>query len=104
MAAFFSSSCSVCPERVGPFVEYLADHGVARESVLSVVTGPAGQRPPYLDRLAEVALVCVEQDDSAVAQAFKVAGFPAFCLLDEDGAVLASGHEPARLPEPVAAR
>lgn len=28
MAAFFSTTCSVCPERVGPFLNYLAEHRI----------------------------------------------------------------------------
>ena len=98
-AAFFSTSCSVCPERVGPFAAYLAGHRVARDSVLAVVVGPGV--PPYLDRLAGVARVCVEQDDGEVGKAFKIQGFPAFCLLDADGTVVTSGYDPAMLPEPI---
>ncbi len=103
VAGFFSSSCSACPERVSPFVDYLRSHQVAPDSVLSVVVAPSGEPPPYLDRLAEVSRVCIERVDGEVARAFKVAGFPAFCLLGADGAIVASGYDPAMLPEPVTA-
>jgi len=103
VAAFFSSSCSVCPERVGPFVDYLTEHLVARDSALSVVVGADGGPPPYLDRLAEVTKVCVEQDDSEITKAFKILGFPAFCLLGTDGTVVAASYDPAMLPEPALA-
>ncbi|HEY6313856.1 MAG TPA: hypothetical protein VIY52_24065 [Streptosporangiaceae bacterium] len=102
MAAFFSSSCSACPERVPAFVDYLQANQIGRAGVLAVVLGPPGEPVPYLDRLAEVAQVCVEPDDSELAAAFKVIGYPAFCLLDADGAVLATGYDPAALPAPVA--
>ena len=71
----------------------------------------AGQRPrrrrrgdgaplPYLDQLAEVALVCVEPTGGEIARAFEVNGFPAFFLLDADGVVAVSGYDPSTLPEP----
>jgi thiol-disulfide isomerase/thioredoxin len=100
MVAFFSSWCSSCPEQVPPFVEYLIRHRIARDSVLAVIAGDNNAPPPYLDRLAEVTQACVVQDDSDIAKAFKVTGFPAFCLLDADGAVAASGYDPTTLPEP----
>ncbi len=101
VVAFFSSWCSACPERVPPFVEYLSRHRIGRDSVLAVVAGDASTPPPYLDRLAEVAQACVEPNDGEITKAFEVTGFPAFCLLDADGAVAASGYDPAALPEPV---
>jgi hypothetical protein len=103
MVAFFSSFCSICPERVPTFLDYLRANHVGRDAVLAVVVGPADEPVPYLDQLAAAALVCTEPDGGALAQAFKVAGFPAFCLLGSDGDVLATSYDPAMLPEPVAA-
>jgi hypothetical protein len=100
MAAFFSAMCPVCPERVEPFLGYLGGHQIAPHSVLAVVVAPGGDPPPYLDRLAAAARICLEQEDGELAKAFKVQGFPAFCLLDGDGAVVASGYDPANLPAP----
>lgn len=102
VAGFFSSLCAACPERVPPFVEYLTGHGVGRSSVLAVVQGSRDAPPPYVDQIAEVALVCLESADGEIAKAFKVVGFPAFCLLDADGAVTVSGYDPSLLPAPAA--
>jgi hypothetical protein len=101
MVAFFSSWCSACPERVPPFLEYVITHRIGRDSVLAVVAQDSVTPAPYLDRLAEVAQVCVEPSDGEIAKAFQVSGFPAFCLLDADGAITVSGYNPATLPEPV---
>jgi hypothetical protein len=103
VAGFFSSVCSVCPERVGPFTEYLAAHRIPRESVLSVVVAPDGSLPPYADRLSEAGQVCAARYDSEVVRAFKVSGFPSFCLLDADGALVTASYDPARLPAAAAA-
>ena len=103
VAGFFSSACSACPERVGPFADYLADHRVARESVLSVVVAPDDGVPSYADRLIEAGRVCAVREDSEVLKAFKVAGFPAFCLLDADGGLVTASYDPAMLPAPTAA-
>ena len=102
---FFSSGCSICPERVDPFIEYLRSHHIARENTLSVLTGPdAGHAPPpYAERLAEATIVCLEADDGELARAFKIQGFPAFCLLDGAGTVLAAHYDPAMLPAPASA-
>jgi hypothetical protein len=102
VVSFFSSSCSICPERVAPFLRYLADHHVPAASVLAVVVGPRDEPPPYLERLAGVAQVCTEEHNGVVGKAFKIVGYPAFCVLGPDGAVLAAGYDPAELPEPVA--
>lgn len=102
VVAFFSSSCSICPERVPSFLQYLADHQVPAASVLAVVVGGQEEPPPYLARLDEAAQVCLEEHNGTVGQAFKVVGYPAFCVLSPDGSVLAAGFDPAELPEPVA--
>jgi hypothetical protein len=103
VVAFFSTRCSICPERVPPFLEYLAARHIDRASVLAVVVGDDSEPAPYLESLAEFAQVCLEQEDGEVAKAFKVAGYPAFCLLGGDGTVLASGYDPQTLPEPALA-
>jgi hypothetical protein len=104
VVAFFSVMCSVCPERVAPFTAYVTRNGLSRDSVLAVVVGGQDAPPPYQDQLAQVAQVCAEDYEGALGRAFKVIGYPAFCLLDADGAMLATGFDPARLPEPAAAR
>jgi hypothetical protein len=105
MAAFFSSTCSACPGKVAPFVDYVRSHRLARDHMLAVVLGSADEPPAYLDDLRRVAqLVFEEPDGGTISSAFKVSGYPAFCLLDSGGAVVASGFDPAALPEPAAVR
>lgn len=99
VVAFFTTSCAICAKRVTPFGDYLREHRIGRDSVLAIV-GAGIDRPPYLDELTEVAMVCLEQEDGAMAKAFKVGGFPAFCLLDGNGAVTGSAANPAMLPQP----
>jgi hypothetical protein len=101
LIAFFST-CPVCPERVAPFAEYLRNHRVSRDSVLAVSVGSGSSPHPYLVELAPLAQICVEPGDGAIARAFQVTGFPWFFLLDPDGVVIASGYDPAKLPEPAA--
>jgi hypothetical protein len=106
VAAFFSTQCSVCPERVQPFIDYVSGQGFSQDDVLAVVVGngkPDGSAAaPYVDQLARVATVCTEHDGGGVSTAFKVTGFPAFCLLDADGLLAASGYDPTMLPALVA--
>lgn len=97
LAAFFASSCPACPEQVPAFLRYVRENNLDRAEVLAVMTGP-GTSPGYLSRLAEVAQVCLEADQGPVASAFLVTGFPAFFVLDGDGAVAGSGFDPSVLP------
>jgi hypothetical protein len=99
VVAFFSPHCSVCPERVPSFVEYLTSNAIARDSVLAVIEGNDAEAP-YQSAIAEVARVCTGPDGDLVSVAFKAQGYPAFCLLDADGALLASGIHPSMLTEP----
>jgi len=101
MAGFFSSSCSICPERVPTFVDYVKENHLGRDSVLAVIVGSDSQPPSYLDRLSEVARICLAPVDGELTAAFKVTGYPAFVLLDADGAVRATAFDPAMLPVPV---
>jgi hypothetical protein len=103
VVAFVSASCSACPERVPAFAEYLVGNRIEPATVLVVVRDADGTLPAYLDLVAGLARVYLEPADGEVGQAFKVTGFPAFCLLDADGAVVASGYDPSALPTPVAA-
>jgi len=100
MAAFFSSTCSACSERVPGFIDYVRARHLERDSVLAVVAAPPAAEPvPYIDRLAAVAHVSQVPHGSEAEKAFKVSGFPAFFLLDETGAVQAASHDPAALPQ-----
>jgi hypothetical protein len=100
VVAFLSSSCPACPRMVPPFVEYVSSHRIGRDSVLAVIAGSASEPPPYLAQLAEAAQVRIEPADGDVIHAFRVQEFPAFCVLDSGGALIASGHDPSALPEP----
>jgi hypothetical protein len=98
MVAFFSSSCSICPTRAPLFADYVRTSHAERDTVLAVVVKSAGEPVPYLDLLAAVAHVCLQPDDGQLSNAFGVTGYPAFCLLDETGAVQAVHYDPAALP------
>lgn len=106
VAAFFSTECSVCTTRVEPFVSYVSRRKISPERVLAVIVGNGSDDgdglTPYVDQLAGVATVCTERHDGGVSTAFKVTGFPAFCLFDDDGLLTASEYDPAMLPALVA--
>jgi thiol-disulfide isomerase/thioredoxin len=104
LVAFFSTTCPSCSAMAGPFTQLVAEHGLPRESVLVVVAGSQAEAPAYLDQLTVVATLVSEDLGGLVQQAFQVTGYPAICLLDEGGAVVASDYDPARLPVPALAR
>lgn len=100
IVAFFSSSCSACQAGAPLFADYVGRHHLERDSVLAVVQQDEGPLPTYLDRLTEVAEVYVEPTGGDVGEAFQLGGYPAFCVLDAAGAVVATGYDPAMLPAP----
>ncbi len=104
VVAFFSAGCSACPERVPAFIDYLRANQVARDSVLAVIVNSQPEPVSYQEDIAEMAPVCVEPLDGEIAAAFKVRGFPAFCVLDGAGSVSTFSHEPAVLPALTATR
>jgi len=102
VVAFFSTTCPVCPERVPAFADYVRNRHGKRDEALAVVIGDADGPPSYLDDLAEVAQVCTEADGGPIGLAFAVQAFPAFFVLDAEGAMLTSSYDPAELPMPAA--
>jgi hypothetical protein len=98
LIAFFSAGCSACPASVPAFVDYLRENHIARDEVLAVIGSSEPEPVSYAGQLAEVAPVCVEPPGGELETAFKVRGYPAFCLLDATGAVSVASHEPAALP------
>jgi hypothetical protein len=98
VVAFFSASCSVCPLRAPDFVAYVRDNQLPRDAALAVLLADEDASVPYADQLAEVATLTRQAADGELATAFGVLGYPAFCVLDADGAVQATSFNPAELP------
>jgi hypothetical protein len=99
LIAFFST-CPICPGRVAPLAEYIRKLRFSPNGVLVVSVGSGSEPQPYLAELASLATICVEPEGGPIADAFEVTGFPCFFLLDADGVVIASGFDPAKLPDP----
>lgn len=100
LVGFFSPGCAPCAERIPEFCEY----GERRRLPgLAIVVADDGSEPAYVSRLSAYADVVVEPTAGPVSTAFRVTSFPALCLLDADGNVLASGTTIADLPDLVPA-
>lgn len=87
LVGFFMADCPPCKQWVPRFVEAAktAPHG--RSQALAVVAGRGAEADELIAELNGVALVVAEDGQGPVAKAFAVEGFPAMCLLDEDGTV-----------------
>jgi hypothetical protein len=96
LVAFFSVGCGACDERMPEFLAYQLRTGVAAFAV--VVTG-ADDSGPYVARLAGHVGVVVEPARGPLATAFGVTSFPALCLVDGDGTVIAGGNDLQQFPE-----
>jgi len=99
LVGFFSPTCTPCAERAPQFVDHARRLPGGRSQVLAVVVSGAETDPAALTALFEpVARVVVEPPEGPLATAFEVIGFPALCLLDSTGTVLASGTDLAGFP------
>jgi hypothetical protein len=99
LVGFFSPTCTPCAERAPQFVEYARRRPGGRSRALAVVvSGPDTEPGALTTLLAPVAQVVVEPPEGPLATAFEVIGFPALCLLDSTGTVLASGTDLTGFP------
>jgi len=103
LVSFFSPHCTPCRERMPEFIQYAGTVPGGRSQVLAVVVGAPEDATESVTALTPVARVVVEPDGGAVSRAFAINGFPALCLVDAGGNVLASGSTLDKLPSTVAA-
>ncbi|GAA0937125.1 hypothetical protein GCM10009558_051050 [Virgisporangium aurantiacum] len=92
LVAFFSPDCGICAEWLPRFVAAATALGDRRRA-LAVVVAPSATDPAAAVQVAALrgaATVVVENDKGPLAEAFRVAGFPAMVRLDEHGTVLAN--------------
>jgi thiol-disulfide isomerase/thioredoxin len=96
VVGFFSPGCGPCEELLPRFVEYAASEAVR---VVAVVAAPDMQAGEMAAQLAPVARVVVEGAfGGPVSTAFGVRGYPALCVVDGDGTVIAGGSTMDALP------
>ncbi|HEX6872795.1 MAG TPA: TlpA disulfide reductase family protein [Micromonosporaceae bacterium] len=101
LVGFVSPTCGPCHERLPDFIARA--RASSPDRVLAVVVTAGEETAGMLDRLSKVATVVLEPPGGQVAQAFGVLGYPAFCLVDGAGMILASGTMPSTLPMALAA-
>ncbi|GAA4187387.1 hypothetical protein GCM10022252_20810 [Streptosporangium oxazolinicum] len=98
LVGFFTPQCSLCHERLPQVIEYAERGGFRREDVLAVLIGDPEETSELAARLGAVARVVVEEIDGPVYRAFAVHGLPAMYLMDDRGAVRASGTDLTGFP------
>lgn len=97
LVGFFSPGCVPCQDQSRVFAQQAAMLGPGR--TLAVVAGNAETAADLLRTLEPATRVLVEPDDGTVQRAFAVSGYPALCVLDDDGRIAAAGHTVASLPD-----
>ncbi|MGW4641188.1 TlpA family protein disulfide reductase [Sphaerisporangium sp. NPDC004334] len=93
IVAFFSESCAACHEGLPTFLRRAKELQVDNQEIISVVTGDERATVAMVRRLEKVSSVVVEPSDGSMVKAFGVSQFPALCLLDGSGAVVATGWD-----------
>lgn len=95
VVGFFTPDCEPCRERVPEFLVYAAGFpGPA----LAVAVGDPVETEALVVALASAADVVVEPVDGPLQSAFRVTGYPALCVVDSSGLLLAGGTVMRNLP------
>ncbi|SDL92962.1 Peroxiredoxin [Nonomuraea maritima] len=102
LVAFFSPGCAPCVEKLPGFLAHARERIGGRSLILAIVApGEPAATAEMTAELRQVATVVVDEDFSdGVANAFSVTEYPAFCLVDSEGTVLAVERDVARLAAP----
>ncbi|WP_101790619.1 TlpA disulfide reductase family protein [Nonomuraea indica] len=101
LVAFFSPGCKPCLEKLPGFVEHARRRIGGRRLILAIVAGGDQAAREMVRELSPVARVVVEDGyEGPVARAFQVAEYPAFCLVDSDGLIVAAEGDVTRLGLP----
>ncbi|WP_188189793.1 TlpA family protein disulfide reductase [Nonomuraea sp. SYSU D8015] len=101
LVAFFSPGCKPCLEKLPGFLEHARRRIGGRRLILAIVAGGDAAAAEMTETLRQVARVIVEDGyDGPVAQAFGVSEYPAFCLVDSDGTIVAAEGDVVRLALP----
>jgi hypothetical protein len=97
----FAPGCEACEERLPVFVKHASSFPGGRQSVLAlVVASDDVGAAPYVDALADIAVVVQEDRHGPVSAALGVTGYPTFALVDAGGVIRASALNPSGLPSP----
>ncbi len=98
LVGFFTPGCTSCERQLSGFVGSAGLLPDGRRRALAVVVADDEAAAAMVRLLSQAAHVVVEAPFGPVAAAFQVATFPAFCLLDEHHAVVASGADLEAIP------
>ncbi|BEL05299.1 hypothetical protein Q0Z83_034900 [Actinoplanes sichuanensis] len=96
LIGFFSIGCGACDDRIPEFIAYQQRTGVA---AVAVVVTDADDSGPYVARLSPHVDVVVERERGPLATVYAVTSFPALCLVDAQGVVVAGGNAFPELPD-----
>jgi thiol-disulfide isomerase/thioredoxin len=100
LVGFFSPHCEPCRDQLPDFLAYAAGFDGA---VVAVAAGEPAETASLVAELAAVAEVVTQPENGPLEKAFGVRGYPALCLVEPDGRVLAGGYGLDALPVPTGA-
>lgn len=103
LVAFFSPQCPACEEQKPAFLRYAAGLPGGRDDVIAVLLGPPEELAGLREELSGLAQIVIEANvDGELSTAFGLRGYPAFCLMGQDGVLAVTGFRVDVLPESVA--
>jgi thiol-disulfide isomerase/thioredoxin len=103
LVGFFSPGCKPCSEQAPKFAALAARWPGGSDRVFVVIADDSPAAAEYARQFEGIAQRVIDGVSGQVCTAYGVTAFPAFGLLDEDGAVAAEGTTVDSLPAPVPA-
>lgn len=92
MVLLFSATCTRCPKHVPEVVEFLREQELEQSRVLVVVSGDGPGAQPFVDALADLAIVVIEPELGPLTASFQIREFPAFYVMDAAWTVVAAAR------------
>ncbi|MFC0006837.1 TlpA family protein disulfide reductase [Micromonospora siamensis] len=100
LVAFLSPRCPACEEQRPAFREYLSRHPGGRGEAVTVLLGTPADVAELVDELKDLTQLVIEPNtDGPLSAAFALSGYPAFCLMGQDGVIAVTGFQVDVLPE-----
>jgi hypothetical protein len=100
LVGVFAPGCEACEGKLPVFVSQAGSFPGGRQNVLAlVIASDDDSAAPYVDTLAEVAVVVREDSHGPVSAALGITGYPSFAHV-AGGVLRSSALDPRRLPAP----
>ena len=99
LLAFFSSTCLACRTALPALTSYAGELFGDPRRLIAVIVGDRRRGADIASTLQGCATLVHEPEGGPISSAYRIALFPSFVLVSEEGIVLATGQSVRELPQ-----